>query len=207
VQLQINYADWEELGVEARACYEVARKHGKPVVVMEPVKGGMLANPPENVAKLLRGANPEASCASWAVRFAASLDGVMTVLSGMSTVEQVEDNVSFMKDFRPLDEEEKKVMEEARREIAKIDSIPCTACSYCTAGCPEQISIPGIFRAMNAHKVFGDDGMAVNNYNFATARGHGKASDCVACGQCTDICPQHLPIIDLLKNAAARLDA
>jgi hypothetical protein len=206
VQLQINYADWEEARVESRACYEIARKHKKPIVVMEPVKGGMLSDPPEAVAKILKAADPKASAASWAIRFAASQEGVLTVLSGMSNLAQMEDNVSFMKDFKPLDEEEMKVIAAARAELMKIDSIQCTGCKYCVAGCPMNINIPGTFRAMNAIKVFGDEKMARGNYSFAVSLTGGKASDCIACGQCEGVCPQHLPIIQLLGDCAEIFD-
>ena len=129
VQLQINYADWENPAIQSKACYEMARKYGKPVVIMEPVKGGMLANPPEPVAKILKEANPNASYASWAIKFAANLDGVITVLSGMSNIEQMEDNLSYMKDFTKLSDEEEEVLNKAQEESKKIPLIPCTTCN------------------------------------------------------------------------------
>ena len=149
VQLQINYADWENPAVQSRACYEVARKYGKPVVIMEPVKGGMLATPPESVAEVFRKADPNASCASWAIRFAASLEGVITVLSGMSTLEQMEDNLSYMERFAPLSEEERATLEAAREALGRIPLIPCTSCNYCAKACPNDIGISGSFTAMN----------------------------------------------------------
>ena len=125
VQLQINYADWENPAIKSKACYEVARKHGKPVIIMEPVKGGMLANPPEKVKDVLKKANLEASVASWAIKFAANLDGVITVLSGMSNIEQLEDNISYMKDFTKLSEDEEKTIKEAQEVLKSIPLIPC----------------------------------------------------------------------------------
>ena len=200
VQLQINYADWESASIQSRACYEVARKHGKPVIIMEPVKGGSLANLPESVSKIFTDANPGASLPSWAIRFAASLDGLVTVLSGMSTLAQMEDNLSFMENFQPLTDEERAVVDKVRAALDALPQIPCTACSYCTKGCPQSINIPGIFKAMNNQLVYNNRAGAVGNYSFATRSG-GKASDCIACGQCEGACPQHISIIEELKRA------
>lgn len=141
VQLQINYADWDNPAIQSRRCYEVARKHGKPVIVMEPVKGGMLATPPAPVEQILKASDPQASNASWAIRFAADLDGVVTVLSGMSSLEQMEDNLSSMKDFKGLTPQEQKTLDAAQREINRIPLIPCTACNYCAKVCPNNIGI------------------------------------------------------------------
>ena len=141
VQLQINYADWENPAVQSRRCYEVARKHGKPVIIMEPVKGGMLANPPESVADILKTAEPDSSVASWAVRFAANLEGVITVLSGMSNVEQMADNLSYMKSFTGLTDAQKDTLKKAQEELARIPLIPCTTCNYCAKVCPMDIGI------------------------------------------------------------------
>ena len=141
VQLQINYADWENPAIQARGCYEVARKHGKPIVIMEPVKGGMLATPPKSVEEILKAAEPESSAASWAIRFAANLEGVITVLSGMSNIAQMEDNLSFMKDFNGLTESEKETLDKAREAMSKIPLIPCTTCNYCAKVCPQHIKI------------------------------------------------------------------
>ena len=140
--------------IRSRECYEVAREFNKPVVIMEPVKGGMLASPPEAVAEIFRKADASASLASWAIRFAASLDGVITVLSGMSNVAQMEDNLSYMKDFRPLNEEEQEIIRKAQRILGHSAAIPCTACHYCTEGCPQQIPIPEIFSAMNRKMIW-----------------------------------------------------
>jgi predicted aldo/keto reductase-like oxidoreductase len=205
VQLQINYADWDNPAVASRQCYNIARKFGKPIVIMEPVKGGFLANPPAPVQQILTEANPKVSAASWAIRFAASLPGVITVLSGMSTAEQMADNLSYMTDFKPLSEAEQAVIRKAQDAIAAIDSIPCTGCRYCVAGCPKQIPIPDIFSAMNREMIYGKTADARRRYANATAES-GKASDCIACGQCEKACPQHLPIIDHLKHCAAALE-
>lgn len=205
VQLQINYADWENPEVQSRACYEVARKHGKQVVIMEPVKGGALANPPEQVKALFDAAKPGASYASWALRFAASLDGVLAVLSGMSNLEQVDDNLVTMSDFQPLNDTEQKVIQQAQHILGNSAAIACTACHYCTAGCPKKIAIPEIFAAANKQLANGQKAEAAAAYAAATAEG-GKASACIHCKQCERICPQHLPITDLLGRCAAMFE-
>lgn len=205
VQLQINYADWENPEVQSRACYEVARKHGKQIVIMEPVKGGALANPPEQVKALFDAAKPGASYASWALRFAASLDGVLAVLSGMSNLEQVDDNLATMSDFQPLNDAEQKVIQQAQHILGNSAAIACTACHYCTAGCPKKIAIPEIFAAANKQLANGQKAEAAAAYAAATAEG-GKASACIHCKQCERICPQHLPITDLLGRCAAMFE-
>ena len=154
VQLQINYADWDDPVVESRRCYELAREYGKPVIVMEPVKGGLLANPPEEAAKIFREADPTSSCSSWAIRFAASLEGVRTVLSGMSSVAQMQDNLSFMRSFRPLSDEERQVISRAREALKKIPIVPCTSCNYCAKVCPTNIAISGTLNALNTVKLY-----------------------------------------------------
>ena len=200
VQLQINYADWEDERVASRRCYEVVRKHNKPLTVMEPIKGGKLANPADMIKDVFQKANPDASCASWAVRFVASLDGIITVLSGMSNIEQIEDNLSYMKDFKPLSEDERKVIEEVQRILKDDKQIKCTACHCCTEGCPMSIPIPEIFSLKNQQILFSlSDEQLRRDYMFAT-HNRGKASDCIECGQCEGACPQHLTIIDLLKT-------
>jgi predicted aldo/keto reductase-like oxidoreductase len=199
IQLQINYADWNDKTVASKANYEVARKHGVPVVIMEPVKGGILANPPENVKKLMKEVDPDLSYPSWAIRFAASLDGVITVLSGMSNVDQMKDNLSYMKDFKPLTENEQKIINKAQDILKSLVSIPCTACHYCTPGCPQHIGIPDIFAARNMLYVYGNKDSAAREYGFATSHG-GKASDCIECGQCERACPQQINIIARLKE-------
>ena len=202
VQLQLNYADWENPDVTARANYEVARKHGKSIIVMEPVKGGALANPPKAVQDIFRKANPEASFASWAIRYAASLEGIITVLSGMSNVAQMEDNLSYMKQFQPLNAEEQAAIRKVQEVINGVKSIPCTGCHYCTAGCPKQIPIPEIFAARNKQLVWGQLEQGKAEYARAIAD-VGTASDCIACGQCERACPQQIPVIDKLKDCAA----
>lgn len=204
VQLQINYADWDDVKVQSGGCYEVATRHGVPVVVMEPVKGGLLANPPKSVADVLSAADAVASPASWAVRFAASLENVMIVLSGMSNEAQMADNLSYMKEFKPLDEQEQQVIADARAALKQVDRIACTGCSYCTKGCPMGVEIPDVFTVMNVYKMYGRLEEAKHDYSWRV--GAGKASLCVKCGQCEGVCPQHLPIISYLEEAAATLE-
>ena len=199
VQLQINYADWENPGVKSRECYEIVRKHGKEVVIMEPIKGGALANPVQEVKDVFAKADPEASCASWAVRYAASLDGVLSVLSGMSNLAQMEDNMSYMKDFKPLSDEEQEVIRQAQVALRADNSIKCTACHYCTDGCPMSIPIPEIFQVWNNNEKYHLFNGGKRDYQIATMN-RGKASDCIECGQCEAQCPQHLEIIELLKE-------
>ena len=209
VQLQINYLDWESEWIRSRKCYEVAVKHNKPVIVMEPVKGGTLAKVPAEAEKAFKQREPELSIPSWAIRFVASLDNVMVVLSGMSSLEQVKDNISYMKDFKPLNEEEKKLCFKAAELINSQIAIPCTACHYCTEGCPMSIAIPDYFSLYNED--MRDDlehkGWTINfsNYDTLTQR-FGKASDCIECGQCEGVCPQHLTIISYLKDVARHFE-
>ena len=205
VQLQLNYGDWESGTVQSRKCYETARRHNKPVIVMEPVKGGMLANLPDKVKAVFDETGSGASYASWAVRFAASLDGIITVLSGMSSLPQMKDNVGYMKNFRPLDDKEKAVVKKAGETLMAIPSIECTGCDYCVAGCPQNIVIPKIFEAMNRYLIYKDIGAAKFGYFWETQFG-GKGSDCIECGKCEDACPQQLKITDLLKQAAEKLE-
>ena len=202
IQLQINYADWENPGVKSRACWEIARKHGKSVTVMEPVKGGALAEPIPAVQQIFKAADPKASFASWAVRYCAGLDGILTVLSGMSNLAQMEDNLSYMRDFKPLNERELSVIEKARRAMDEDKSIPCTACRYCTEGCPMSIPIPEIFKVKNDVTRYQPWDGGKDAYAIAT-QGKGKASDCIACGQCEAACPQQLEIIELLRDCAS----
>ena len=205
VQLQINYADWEDESVQSRANYEVARKHNVPIVIMEPVKGGKLANPPKEIKKLFNDYNKDASYASWAIRFAASLDGVLAVLSGMSNNAQMEDNLSYMKDFKPLNEEEMEIIRKAQQILKTSKEIPCTACRYCVEGCPKQIPIPDIFAARNKQLGFGQVEEGKKCFKEAI-EGKGAPSDCIKCGKCQGVCPQQLKIIDLLQECNEALN-
>ena len=204
VQLQMNYADWENPGVNSRRCWEICRAHGKPVVVMESVKGGILADPIPEVKTILRAANPDLSPAGWALRFVAGQEGVITALSGMSTLAQMEDNLKTMKDFRPMGEAELAVIREAQEAIRQNRAIPCTACHYCTEGCPMSIPIPEIFAVYNRREG-SPHFRTVREYNIVT-QDKGKATSCVQCGQCEGACPQHLKIIDLLQECAALME-
>lgn len=201
VQLQINYYDWESENVQSRKCYEVAVKHGVPVIVMEPVKGGTLASLAPQAAAVLDELNPEASYASFAVRYAASLEHVFMVLSGMSDYEQLVDNTSYMKDFAPLTEEEQAGIAKVVEELAKLPTIPCTKCRYCVDGCPQKINIPALFQAHNNVVQFGDNAVSRRGYHEAIKE-RGLASSCVECGLCEEQCPQHLEIRSLLKDVA-----
>ena len=209
VQLQINYLDWESEWIQSRACYEVATKHGKPVIVMEPVKGGTLAHVPDEAEALLKGLDPHLSVASWAVRFVASLPNVMCVLSGMSNLEQMEDNTSYMADFQPLTDAERDVCFEVARIINSQIAISCTACHYCTDGCPMNICIPEYFSLYNEDKRedLEHKGWTINFTNYdKLAEEFGRASDCIECGQCESMCPQHLPIISALELVAEHFE-
>ncbi len=201
VQLQINYADWDSLSIQSRLCWETARKHNKPVVIMEPIKGGSLVTMPEKVSAIFKKVAPDASAASWAIRFAASLDGVLTVLSGMSDLSQVDDNTAYMTDFLPLTDDELATIGEVRAELKKIPTIPCTECRYCIDDCPQHINIPEIISNLNNYTLFGNIVSRKRYHSLATREG-GKASDCIDCKNCEGHCPQGIIITDHLKKSA-----
>ncbi len=204
VQLQINYEDWNNLVVQAKLNYETAVKHHKLVAIMEPVKGGRLANPPQEALELMKKEEPDRSCASWAIRFAASLDNVLIVLSGMSDLEQVKDNLSYMENFKPLTPKEQGIIHKCQEIIIKNLGIPCTGCHYCYDGCPKHIDIPTYFSLYNYHR----DSDSVNGkkvYQKAII-GHGKASECIKCGKCEAICPQKLLIRQLLIQVSKKFE-
>ena len=205
VQLQINYADWNSPSVASRANYEVACRHGKPVIVMEPVKGGKLADPPAAVKELFGGYAPDASYASWAIRFAASLENVAVVLSGMGDMAQMRDNLSYMSGFKPLDDAEQKIIREAQGLLGQVDTIACTACGYCLAGCPQQLAIPAMFEAANKQLGNGLSVQAAVAYGEVVSEGR-RASDCIGCGKCAEACPQHLDIPRLMERVSGMFD-
>lgn len=198
VQIQFNYMDYDDPAVESGKCLEVCKKHGKPVIVMEPVKGGNLANLPADAAAVLNALHG-GSPASYALRYVAGFDGIQMILSGMSSIEQMKDNLSFMNDAKPLNHTEREAVQKVRELFRSKNLIPCTACRYCTAGCPKHISIPDLFACMNAKTAFRDWNADYYYHEVHTKRG-GKASDCIECGQCEKACPQHLPIRTLLKD-------
>lgn len=207
VQIQFNYADYEDASVESRKVYEVCEKHRKPVIVMEPVKGGSLVNLPEEADQILRDLNG-GSNASYALRFAASFPNIAMVLSGMSNMAQMQDNLSAMRDFVPLNDTEKEAVRKVCEIFRSLNLIPCTSCRYCVeeSQCPKGIRIPDMFSSMNAHEAFHNWNTAYYYNNVITGEGHGKASECIRCGKCEKVCPQHLPIRELLKKVAATFE-
>ena len=205
VQIQLNYADWDNPVIASGKLYEILHERNIPIIVMEPVKGGTLASPVPEIIGLFNAERPGASAASWALRFVGSLPGVMTILSGMSNEAQMTDNISTFTDFEPLSEKEKEVIEKAKDIMLGKPTIGCTSCRYCCDGCPQGIKIPDVFSLVNAVRVYGNDWRAKNFYNSHIAP-VSRAGDCIACGQCEGVCPQHLPIIELLKAASEQFD-
>jgi predicted aldo/keto reductase-like oxidoreductase len=203
VQIQFNYVDYEDVSVESHKVYEVCEKHNKPVIVMEPVKGGSLVNLPPDADKILRELNG-GSNAGYAIRFAASFPNMAMVLSGMSNMDQMHDNISAMKDFKPLDETERAALQKVCDIFRSLNLIHCTSCRYCIEEneCPRGIRIPDMFSSLNAHEAFHNWNTGYYYNNIITGGGHGKASECIKCGKCEKVCPQHLPIRDLLKDVA-----
>ena len=205
VQIQLNYADWNNPVVRSGKIYEILHRRNIPMIIMEPVKGGTLASLKPELEAKFKAVRPDVSIASWALRFVGSLPGVMTVLSGMSNEEQVQDNIKTFTDFEPLSERERAVIDEVTAIMLDIPQIGCTACRYCCDGCPMKISIPDVFRAVNTMRLYHEEFRPKAFYSGLVGRS-GRASACIACGQCEGVCPQHLPIIELMKESAELLD-
>lgn len=204
VQLQINYADWESEDVQAKLCYDVARKHNKPVIVMEPIKGGALAMEDSAIKDVFHEIDPDASVASWALRFAASMDGIITVLSGMSTRTQVRENVKCMNNFVPLSVREMSAINDVVKILDSVESVPCTTCKYCVESCPQKIDIPHVIDVYNQYLKYKALPVAKRAYAMGLENG-GDASECVECHICQERCPQHIEIASVLKTAAETL--
>ncbi len=209
VQIQLNYLDWDNEVIQSRQCYETIRRHGKEVLVMEPIKGGTLAKVPQRAAELLKGAEPDKSIPSWAIRFAASHEGVKMVLSGMSTLAQLDDNTSYMQDFTPFTPTEYDLVKKVVGIINEAITVPCTACHYCTKGCPKHIAIPEFFSIYNNHCQAPMEGFSTQKFYYDTLidHGSGKASACIGCKQCERMCPQHIEITKYLRDVAKTFEA
>lgn len=207
VQIQLNYADWDDKIVHSGELYQILAERNIPIIVMEPCKGGKLANHDEECTEILKSVRPDKSIASWAFRYVASLPGIATILSGMTTQEQMEDNMNTFKNFEPLSDEEKAAIDKVVEAMFRVEQIGCTACRYCVDGCPMSISIPDIISAINTKRKFPGDMRPQFFYNGLVGRdGNGKASDCIGCGQCEGVCPQHLPIIEILKEGVEKFE-
>ena len=206
VQLQLNYLDWENGVIQSRKNWEIARKHNKPIVVMEPIKGGTLASFSEDIEKIYKDYAPQKSIASWALRYILSQEGIMTVLSGMSTQEQMEDNLATVTDFKPINEEETSLIAKVVDKVLSVPTIPCTGCRYCVPGCPMQIQIPDLFTAYNSQKMYGVNNRYKTYYKDHTQGDNQPASACIGCGQCEGVCPQHLEIVSLLQDVSKEFE-
>ena len=205
VQIQLNYADWDNKIVHSGELYEILRDRNIPMIIMEPAKGGKLANLDDECAEILKAIRPDKSIASWAFRYVGSLPGIATILSGMSTPEQMEDNINTFKDFEPLSEEELAAIDKVKEIMNRVELAGCTSCKYCVEGCPMGISIPDVISAVNTRRKFPGDMRPQFFYNGLVDR-YSHASDCIACGQCEGVCPQHLPIISLMQEAVEKFE-
>ena len=208
VQIQLNYADWDNPLVHSGELYKILSERNIPIIVMEPCKGGKLANHDDECTEILKSVRPDKSVASWAFRFVGSLPGVTTILSGMTTQDQMEDNMNTFRNFEPLSGEERAAVDKVIEVMFRVEQIGCTACRYCVDGCPMSISIPDVISAINTKRKFPGDMRPQFFYNGLVARdGNGKASDCIGCGQCEGVCPQHLPIIEILKEGVEKFES
>ena len=205
VQIQLNYADWDNKIVHSGELYEILRDRQIPMIIMEPAKGGKLANLDDECKEILQAIRPDKSVASWAFRYVGSLPGIATILSGMSTPEQMEDNMKTFTDFEPLSEEELEAIDKIKEILNRVELAGCTACKYCVEGCPMGIAIPDVISAVNTKRKFPGDMRPQFFYNGLVDR-YSHASDCIACGQCEGVCPQHLPIISLMQEAVEKFE-